>query len=139
MRPEPKISKHYATPDEVPALFDAAGNRVFIEHRHIAQWFLDNDYPLSAATKYIFRAGKKQSVGMSLEEKAVEDLKKAQEYIGFKIEEYQSKIAKASQRPTTLNEVIRKQIADEGFSTGTTAQWEMDFAEEANRSYTNQG
>jgi hypothetical protein len=132
MRPEPKISKHYATPDAVPELFDNKGKRVYLEHRHLAQWFLENDYPLSAATKYIFRAGKKKSSGLSIEEKAIEDLKKAQEYIGFKIEEYQQKLddKKTStiygggtfphvgsvppSNPVTLADVIRKELRYEG-------------------------
>ena len=100
MKPQPKISKHYATPDTVPDLFDKNGNQMFIEHRHIAEWFLDNDYPLSAATKYIFRAGKKKSSILTIEEKTVQDLKKAQEYIGFKIEELQKKL----EYPTSLDD-----------------------------------
>ena len=87
----PKISKHYKTPEGMPRLFLEDGTEIFIEHRHIANWYLRSDYCYSAATKYIFRVaqGGKKSAGMSLTEKKIEDLKKAQEYIGFKIEELQ--------------------------------------------------
>ena len=44
------------------------------------------DYYIGAATKYIWRAGKKRSAGMSDNEKEVEDLKKAVVYLNKKID-----------------------------------------------------
>lgn len=44
------------------------------------------DFPLGNAIKYIVRAGHKQSEGMTITDKAIEDLEKAKQYIDFEIE-----------------------------------------------------
>jgi hypothetical protein len=44
------------------------------------------DFPLGNAIKYIVRAGHKESEGMTLIDKAIEDLEKAKQYIDFEIE-----------------------------------------------------
>lgn len=46
----------------------------------------DLDFALGNAIKYIVRAGHKSSVGMSDEEKTIQDLEKAKQYIDFEIE-----------------------------------------------------
>ena len=44
------------------------------------------DFPLGSAVKYIVRSGHKESEGMTLLEKAIEDLEKAKQFIDFEIE-----------------------------------------------------
>lgn len=44
------------------------------------------DFPLGSAVKYIVRAGRKESAGMTQTEKAIEDLEKAKQYLDFEIE-----------------------------------------------------
>jgi hypothetical protein len=44
------------------------------------------DFPLGSAVKYIVRAGHKESAGMTMTEKAIEDLEKAKQYLDFEIE-----------------------------------------------------
>lgn len=46
----------------------------------------DLDFALGNAIKYIVRAGHKSSAGMSDEEKTIQDLEKAKQYIDFEIE-----------------------------------------------------
>jgi hypothetical protein len=105
------------------------------------------DYLLGNATKYLWRLGRKGGP-----EKAIEDLDKAMHYLAKKRELLVIEASKAAEQAdyksrfhggdvpfATLNEVLRRQISDDGFTTGTVAQWEMDFAAEADRRYTNQG
>ena len=44
------------------------------------------DFPLGNAVKYITRAGKKHSLGMSDVAKTIQDLEKAKTYIDFEIQ-----------------------------------------------------
>lgn len=46
----------------------------------------DLNFALGNAIKYIIRAGHKSSAGMSDEEKTIQDLEKAKQYIDFEIE-----------------------------------------------------
>lgn len=60
------------------------------EHRFVAKaWNLE--YYLSAATKYIARAGRKTSEGMSDSAKEIQDLEKAMVYVQFRIDELKEK------------------------------------------------
>lgn len=49
------------------------------------------DFPLGNAVKYIVRAGRKESNGIALIDKQIEDLKKARQYIDFEIEHLEGK------------------------------------------------
>ena len=49
------------------------------------------NFPLGNAVKYIVRAGRKESVGKTITEKQIEDLKKAKQYIDFEIEHLEGK------------------------------------------------
>lgn len=49
------------------------------------------NYCLGNALKYICRCGKKKSEGMTIEEKAIQDLKKAIQYLEFEIEHLEGK------------------------------------------------
>ena len=49
------------------------------------------NFALGNAIKYIVRSGRKQSEGMSVEEKRIEDLEKAMQYIQFEIEHIKGK------------------------------------------------
>lgn len=44
------------------------------------------DFPLGNAVKYIVRAGRKKSADKSVEQKRIEDLQKAIQYLRFEIE-----------------------------------------------------
>lgn len=48
------------------------------------------DWYCSCALKYLMRAGKKSSVGMTLREKEIDDLKKARQYIDMKLAEIEA-------------------------------------------------
>lgn len=58
--------------------------REYEHHRVMAVWGMD--YHLSAAIKYLARAGKKTSAHLSDKEKEMEDLKKAITYISMRLE-----------------------------------------------------
>ena len=105
------------------------------------------DYLIGNATKYLWRLGRKGGP-----EKAIEDLDKAMHYLAKKRELLVLEASKAAEQAdlasrfhgdappfATLNEVIRKQIRDEGLALGTIAEWEADELADANRNYTNQG
>lgn len=49
------------------------------------------DFPRGNAVKYITRAGHKHDNGMCITDKAIEDLKKAKQYIDFEIEHLEGK------------------------------------------------
>ena len=83
------------------------------------------DYLVGNATKYIWRLGRKGGP-----EKSIEDLDKAMHYLAKKRELLVAEVAKDSQsvpvdNVTTLGDIIRKKIQDEGLGP--------------NSSYTNQG
>lgn len=56
---------------------------------------------LGNAFKYIVRAGRKQQANYTVKQAAVEDLRKAIQYLEFKIEEIEG--AKGTERPSKLN------------------------------------
>ena len=56
---------------------------------------------LGNAFKYIVRAGRKQQANYTVRQSAVEDLRKAIQYLEFKIEEIEG--AKGTERPSKLN------------------------------------
>ena len=58
--------------------------REYEHHRVMAIWGMD--YHLSAAIKYLARAGKKTSAHLSDKEKEMEDLRKAITYISMRLE-----------------------------------------------------
>lgn len=57
----------------------------------IEDWGLD--FCLGNTVKYISRCGRKTSKGMTAEEKALQDLKKAKFYLDFKIAEMEEQIS----------------------------------------------
>ena len=58
-----------------------------IECKDVIQYF---DWNTGSAIKYLWRNGRKSEEGMTLTEKAIEDLEKAIECIQFEIELYKS-------------------------------------------------
>ena len=56
---------------------------------------------LGNAFKYMVRAGRKQQANYTVRQSAAEDLRKAMEYLQFKIEEIEG--TKGTERPSRLN------------------------------------
>lgn len=86
---EMQVAGNHYRNNGAPRLFLEDGTEINLQHYHITKWFLGNDYALGCSTKYLFRIGKKNDPILSVTQKSIQDLEKAQQYIAMKIEELQ--------------------------------------------------
>lgn len=85
------------------------------------------NFCLGNAIKYIVRAGHKASNGMTANEKAIEDLEKAKQYIDFEIKVRQNFETENSQR--TDEDFLKNLKKFERFSKAHNEMWELTHNE----------